>query len=137
MLAWMLIGAVCLTVLLFQCVKRCACPLSSRQEEYWAQYRSSENSLFQHTSAVHARLLAVENVKNFFGFVVLDEEVKGQLAEHQSAACIGSAEWNKVAGNDLYTEKNGVPLYSRLNQWATYSVENDVKSKEEEMQVLN
>lgn len=124
-------------VFLLLCVKRCSSPFGYRQEEYWSQYRSSENTLFQRTAAVHARLLAAENIKSFFGFVALENDEKELLAEHQSASPICSNEWNRVTGVYLYREKNGLPLYSRLNKWATYSLENNMEAMEKEMDVLS
>lgn len=125
-----------LTVFLMLCMKRCSSPLGHQQEDYWSQYRSSEKTLFQRTAAVHARLLAAENVKSFFGFVALEAEEKEQLAEHQRAGPICSTNWNRVTGIYLYREKTGLPLYSRLNKWATYSLENNMEAIEKEMDML-
>jgi len=125
------------TVFLMLCLKRCSSPLGYQQENYWSQYRSNEKTLFQRTAAVHARQLAAENVKTFFGFVALDTDEKEQLAEHQSAGPICSTNWNRVTGVYLYRENKGLPLYSRLNKWATYSLENNVEAMEKEMDVIS
>lgn len=119
------------------CMKRCSSPLGYLQDNYWSQYRSNENALFRNTAAVHARLLAAENVKSFFGFVALEKEEKAQLAEHQNASPICSTNWERVTGVYLYREKNGLPLYSRLNKWSTYSLENNVEAMDKEMDVLS
>ncbi|XP_034754585.1 calcium homeostasis modulator protein 2-like [Etheostoma cragini] len=136
LIGWLLVGGICLTVFLMLCMKRCSSPLGYLQDNYWSQYRSNENALFQNTAAVHARILAAENVKSFFGFVALEKEEKAQLAEHQNASPICSTTWERVTGVYLYREKNGLPLYSRLNKWATYSLENNVEAMEKEMDVL-
>ncbi|XP_023281531.1 calcium homeostasis modulator protein 2 [Seriola lalandi dorsalis] len=137
LIGWLLVAGMSLMVFLILCMKRCSSPLGYLQEDYWSQYRSNENNLFERTAAVHAQLLAAENVKRFFGFVALEKEEKEQLAEHQSASPICSTEWNRVTGVYLYREKNGLPLYSRLNKWATYSLENNVEAMEKEMDVLS
>ncbi|XP_039995815.1 calcium homeostasis modulator protein 2-like [Xiphias gladius] len=136
LIGWLLVAGMSLMVFLLLCLKRCSSPLGYQQEDYWSQYRSNEKTLFQRTAAVHARLLAAENIKNFFGFVALEQEEKEQLAEHQGASPICSTNWNRVTGVYLYREKNGLPLYSRLNKWATYSLENNVEAMEKEMDVL-
>nr|XP_033468771.1 calcium homeostasis modulator protein 2-like isoform X3 [Epinephelus lanceolatus] len=107
------------------------------EEDYWSEYRSNEKTLFQRTASAHALFLAAENVKSFFGFVALEKEEKEQLAEHQSTGPICSTNWNRVTGVYLYREKNGLPLYSRLNKWATYSLENNVEAMEKEMDTFN
>ncbi|KAM9345095.1 calcium homeostasis modulator protein 2-like [Symphorus nematophorus] len=136
LIGWLVVAGMSLAVFLTLCMKRCTSPLGYLQEEYWSVYRSNEKTLFQRTAAVHARLLAAENIKNFFGFVALDNQDKEDLAEHQSASPICSKEWNRVTGVDLYREKNGLPLYSRLNKWATYSQGDDLEAMEKEMEAL-
>ncbi|XP_018549573.1 calcium homeostasis modulator protein 2 [Lates calcarifer] len=137
LIGWLLVAGMSLMVFLMLCMKRCYSPLGYQQEDYWSQYRSNEKILFQRTATVHARLLAAENIKSFFGFVALDKEEREQLAEHQSASPICSTNWNRVTGVYLYREKNGLPLYSRLNKWATYSLENNVEAMEKEMDTLS
>ncbi|XP_020503491.1 calcium homeostasis modulator protein 2 [Labrus bergylta] len=137
LLGWLLVAGLSLAVFLMLCMKRCSSPLGYQQEDYWSQFRSQEKTLFQRTAAVHARLLAAENIKSFFGFVVLDKEEKEQLAEHQSASPVCSTKWNRVTGVYLYREKNGLPLYSRLNKWATYSLENNVEAMDKEMELFS
>ncbi|KAM6997280.1 calcium homeostasis modulator protein 2-like [Tautogolabrus adspersus] len=136
-LGWLLVAGLSLAVFLMLCMKRCSSPLGYQQEDYWSQFRSQEKTLFQRTAAVHARLLAAENIKSFFGFVVLDKEEKEQLAEYQSASPICSNNWNRVTGVYLYREKNGLPLYSRLNKWSTYSLENNVEAMDKEMEMFS
>ncbi|XP_041865651.1 calcium homeostasis modulator protein 2-like [Melanotaenia boesemani] len=137
LIGWLLVAGLSIMVFLTLCVKRCYSPLGYQQENYWSQYRSNENTLFERTAHVHARLLAAENVKSFFGFVVLDKEEKEELMEHKSGSPICSSSWNRVTGVYLYREKNGLPLYSRLNKWATYSLENDTEALEKEMDILS
>ncbi|KAM9365458.1 calcium homeostasis modulator protein 2-like [Pholidichthys leucotaenia] len=137
LIGWLLVAGMSVMVFLMLCMKRCCSPLGYQQEDYWSQYRCSEKILFERTAGVHARLLAAENIKGFFGFVALNKEEKEQLAEHQSATPICSTNWNRVTGVYLYREKNGLPLYSRLNKWATYTVENNVDAMEQEMDMLS
>ncbi|KAM9848085.1 calcium homeostasis modulator protein 2-like [Aulostomus maculatus] len=137
LIGWLLVAGMSLVVFLMMCMKRCSSPLGYQQEDYWSRYRSSEKTLFQRTADVHARLLAAKNVESFFGFVALEKEEKEQLTEHQSASPIYSTEWNRVTGVYLYREKNGLPLYSRLNKWATYNLEHNVEAMEKEMDVLS
>lgn len=125
-----------LMVFLMLCVKRCSSPLGYQQEDYWSLYRAKENTLFQRTAAVHARLLAAENVKSFFGFVALEKEEKEGMPENKGASSISSTNWNRVTGVYLYREKGGLPLYSRLNKWATYSKEGNPDALENEMDML-
>ncbi|XP_074532487.1 calcium homeostasis modulator protein 2-like [Halichoeres trimaculatus] len=136
LMGWLLVAGMSLAVFLMLCMKRCSSPLGYQQEDYWAQYRSEEKHLFQRTAAVHARLLAAENIKRFFGFVSLSKEEQEEIAQHESASPICSTNWNRVTGVYLYREKNGLPLYSRLNKWATYSLENNVEAMDKEMEVF-
>ncbi|XP_034021693.1 calcium homeostasis modulator protein 2-like, partial [Thalassophryne amazonica] len=137
LIGWLVVAGLFLMVFLMLCVKRCSSPFGYLQEDYWSQYRSSEKSLFERTAVVHSRLLAAENVKSFFGFVALDKEEKEELTEHQTAAPICSTDWNRVTGVYLYREKNGLPLYSRLNKWAQYNLDNNPEAMEKEMDVLS
>ncbi|XP_051234176.1 calcium homeostasis modulator protein 2-like [Dicentrarchus labrax] len=137
LIGWLLVAGMSLAVFLMLCMKRCSSPFGYLQEDYWSQYRSNEKTLFQRTAAVHAQLLAAENIKNFFGFVALDKEEKELLAEHQSVSPICSTDWNRVTGVYLYREKNGLPLYSRLNKWATYSLEHNVEAMDKEMDTFS
>ncbi|XP_070772492.1 calcium homeostasis modulator protein 2-like [Enoplosus armatus] len=137
LIGWLLVAGMSLAVFLILCMKRCSSPLGYEQEDYWSQYRSNEKTLFRRTAAVHARLLAADNVKSFFGFVALEKVEKEQLAEHQSASPICNTNWNRVTGVYLYREKNGLPLYSRLNKWATYSLENNMEAMDKEMDVFS
>ncbi|CAJ1066502.1 calcium homeostasis modulator protein 2 [Xyrichtys novacula] len=137
LIGWLLVAGMSLAVFLMLCMKRCSSPLGYQQEDYWSQYRSQEKTLFQRTAAVHARLLAAENIKSFFGFVALEKEEKEQLDEFQSAGPICSTDWNRVTGVYLYRERDGFPLYSRLNKWATYSLEHNVEAMDKEMEVLS
>ncbi|XP_076025428.1 calcium homeostasis modulator protein 2-like [Genypterus blacodes] len=134
LMGWLLVAVMSLTVFIMMCVRRCCSPLGYQQEDYWSQYRSSESSLFHRTAAIHARLLAAENVKNFFGFVATDKEDE-EFAESATPIC--STQWNRVTGVYLYRENNGLPLYSRLNKWAQYNRENNIEAMEKEMDILS
>ncbi|XP_068997981.1 LOW QUALITY PROTEIN: calcium homeostasis modulator protein 2-like [Embiotoca jacksoni] len=138
LIGWLLVAGLSLTLFLMLCMKRCSSPLGYLQEDYWSRYRSNEKVLFERTADAHARLLAADNVKSFFGFVALEKEDKEQLMEHRRAGPICSTDWNRVTGVYLYRENNGLPLYSRLNKWATYSLENNMEEnmEETEMDVL-
>ncbi|KAM9804092.1 calcium homeostasis modulator protein 2-like [Neosynchiropus ocellatus] len=120
LIGWLLVAGMALMVFLHLCLKRCSSPIGYLQESYWSEYRSSEKTLFQKTAAVHARILAAQNVKSFFGFVALDKEEEEQLAEQKNVTPICSTNWDRVTGVYLYREKNGLPLYSRLDKWSTY-----------------
>lgn len=136
-LGWVLVAATSVTVFLLLCLKRCCSPLGYQQESYWSHFRSSEHQLFQRTADVHAKMLAAESVKSFFGFVALDKEEKDELQEHQqNNNPIPSSLWNQITGVYLYRENNGAPLYSRLNKWSNVPTANNTKTKEEEMEML-
>ncbi|KAJ8402747.1 hypothetical protein AAFF_G00364190 [Aldrovandia affinis] len=136
-LGWLLVAMTSVTVFLLMCLKRCCSPLGYQQETYWSHFRSSEHQLFQRTANVHAKILAAESVKSFFGFVALDEAEKGQLQEHQeNKNLIPSSMWNHITGVYLYRENNGDPLYSRLNKWSNFPATNNIEAKEEEMKML-
>ncbi|KTF84320.1 hypothetical protein cypCar_00028417 [Cyprinus carpio] len=98
----------------------------SQQEAYWSQYRSSEQTLFQRTADVHAKYLAAECVKSFFGFVALEDQEKQLLADCKGIkSVIPRKEWNRVTGVYMYRETNDTPIYSRLNKWDMCTKENN------------
>ncbi|KAG7463017.1 hypothetical protein MATL_G00190950 [Megalops atlanticus] len=133
-LGWLLVALSSVTVFLLLCLKRCCSPLGYQQEAYWSHFRSSENQLFNRTADVHAKILAAESVKSFFGFVALDKEEKDQLQEYgEIKNVIPGAQWNQITGVYLYRENKGVPLYSRLNKWSSVPTENNVEAGEKEM----
>ncbi|KAM8851563.1 calcium homeostasis modulator protein 2-like [Synchiropus picturatus] len=136
LIGWLLVAGMALMVFLHLCLKRCSSPIGYLQESYWSEYRSSEKTLFHDTAAVHARLLAAQNVRSFFGFVALGKEEEELLAEQKKLAPICSTNWDRVTGVYLYREKNGLPLYSRLHKWSTYSLGNDLETLEKEMDML-
>uniref|UniRef100_A0A8C6TCF4 Calcium homeostasis modulator family member 2, tandem duplicate 2 n=1 Tax=Neogobius melanostomus TaxID=47308 RepID=A0A8C6TCF4_9GOBI len=135
LIGWLLVAGMAVTVFLLQCVRRCCSPLGYQQEEYWTQYRAAEQNLFHNTAAAHAQLLAIDNVRNFFGFVSLEPEQKELLAEQQNNRPVCSTDWNRVTGVCLYREKSGLPLYSRIHKWATYSLDNP-EEMDKEMNTL-
>uniref|UniRef100_A0AAV2JNL5 Uncharacterized protein n=1 Tax=Knipowitschia caucasica TaxID=637954 RepID=A0AAV2JNL5_KNICA len=121
LIGWLLVATMSVAVFLLKCVRRSCSPLGHQQEEYWSQYRTAERSLFNSTAAAHAQLIAMQNVKSFFGFVSLDSAQKELLGEQPNSRPVCSTDWNRVTGVCLYREKNGLPLYSRIHKWATYS----------------
>lgn len=135
LIGWLLVAGMSVTVFLLLCVRRCCSALGHQQEEYWAQYRAAEQNIFHNTAAAHAQLLAIQNVKNFFGFVSLEPAQKELLAEQENSRPVCSTDWNRVTGICLYREKNGLPLYSRIHKWATYSL-GSAEEMEIEMNVL-
>ncbi|KAJ8360138.1 hypothetical protein SKAU_G00166630 [Synaphobranchus kaupii] len=137
-IGWLLVAVTAVTVFLLLCLKRCCSPLGYQQEAYWSHFRSSEHQLFQRTADVHAKILAAESVKSFFGFVALDKEEKEQLQEHQeNKNLIPSYLWNQITGVYLYRENNGAPLYSRLNKWCNIvPATNNTDARDKEMETL-
>ncbi|XP_049646377.1 calcium homeostasis modulator protein 2 [Suncus etruscus] len=115
---WLLIGTVAILVFLTKCLKHYCSPLSYRQESYWARYRANEDQLFQHTAEVHARVLAANNVRRFFGFVALNKEDEELVAKFPVESTQPRPQWNAITGVYLYRENMGLPLYSRLHKWA-------------------
>ncbi|XP_028324929.1 calcium homeostasis modulator protein 2-like [Gouania willdenowi] len=137
LIGWLLVAGVSLMVFLTLCMKRCSSPLGYQQEHYWSQYHSNEKALFERTAATHSHLLAAENVKSFFGFVALEKDEMELMEEQNKASPICSTDWNRVTGIYLYREKDGFPLYSRLNKWATYNMENNLEAMEKEMEIFS
>ncbi|XP_072292908.1 calcium homeostasis modulator protein 2-like [Eucyclogobius newberryi] len=123
LIGWLLIASMSVIVFLLQCLRQCCSSLGHQQENYWSQYREAERSLFHNTAAAHAQLEAMQNVKSFFGFVSLDPAQKELLEEQLNSRPVCSTDWNRVTGVCLYRENNGLPLYSRVHKWATYSTE--------------
>ncbi|TFK07003.1 retinol-binding protein 4 [Platysternon megacephalum] len=115
---WLLIGVIAVLVFLTKCLKHCCSPLSYLQEGYWSQYRSSEAKLFARTAEVHSKILAANNVKQFFGFVALNKEEKELVEEFPVEGVQPSPQWNAITGVYIYRENKGFPLYSRLHKWA-------------------
>ncbi|XP_003218537.1 calcium homeostasis modulator protein 2 [Anolis carolinensis] len=115
---WMLIGVVAVLVFITKCLKHCCSPLSYRQEAYWDQYRSNETRLFQRTAEVHAKIMAANNVKNFFGFVYLNKEEAEEMEKFVVSCVQPRQQWDAITGVYIYRENNGIPLYSRLHKWA-------------------
>uniref|UniRef100_A0A8C1XF49 Calcium homeostasis modulator family member 2, tandem duplicate 1 n=1 Tax=Cyprinus carpio TaxID=7962 RepID=A0A8C1XF49_CYPCA len=126
LLGWLLVGIISLAVFLLLCLKHCCSTLGYQQEAYWSQYRSSEQTLFQRTADVHAKYLAAECVKSFFGFVALEDQEKQLLADCKGIkSVIPRKEWNRVTGVYMYRETNDTPIYSRLNKWDMCTKENN------------
>ncbi len=99
-------------------MKHCCSTLGYQQEAYWTQYRSNEQALFQRTAEVHAKYHAAECVKNFFGFVALEDQEKKLLEDCKGIkSVIPRMEWNRVTGVYMYREIEDNPVYSRLNKW--------------------
>lgn len=133
-LGWILVAVVSFAVFLVMCGKRCCSPLGYQQEAYWSTYRASEQTLFQRTAEAHAKLRAAENIRTFFGFVALEEQEKGLVTSCQGARqAISNMEWNQITGVYLYRENEGIPLYSRLNKWASFTIGNNTEAIEMDM----
>ncbi|XP_053548423.1 calcium homeostasis modulator protein 2-like [Bombina bombina] len=135
-LGWMLIAIVASSIFLLKCVQHCSSPLSHHQQAYWNQYRTCEKDLFNRTSEVHAKILAANNVKQFFGFVSLDKEEKELINEYKVSEEQPSPQWNEITGVYLYRENKGYPLYSRLHKWAKHIVGNGTEPVSREMALL-
>ncbi|KAG8551647.1 hypothetical protein GDO81_004195 [Engystomops pustulosus] len=135
-LGWILIGVVASTIFLLKCLHHCCSPISYHQEAYWSQYRTSEKDLFNRTAAVHAKVLAASNVKQFFGFVALDKEEKEMVTEYSVDEAQPSPQWNEITGLYLYRENKGFPLYSRLHKWAKKLIGNGTDAGGREMALL-
>lgn len=136
LLGWLLVAGMSVAVFLMLCMKRCSSPLGYLQEDYWARYHANEKCLYERTADVHSRLLAAENIKSLFGFVALDKEEKEQLTGIESTRTIYNRDWNRVTGVYLYRERNGLPLYSRIHKWATYSREDNTDDMVKELDML-
>lgn len=117
-IGWLLVGCVAVSIFLIKCFKHCSSKMSFRQEDYWSQYHSAENSLFNRTSEVHAKILAAANVKQFFGMVSLDKDEKELIKEFPVESVQPTFQWNDITGVYTYQEINGFPVYSRLHKWA-------------------
>ncbi|XP_017319105.2 calcium homeostasis modulator protein 2 [Ictalurus punctatus] len=134
LLGWMLVAIISFTVFLVMCGKRCCSPLGYQQEAYWSSYRANEHALFQRTAEAHAKLRAAESIRTFFGFVALEEQERGLLAAcHGAKLAISNLEWNQITGVYLYRENEGIPLYSRLNKWANFTIGNNTEAIEMDM----
>ncbi|XP_016149600.1 calcium homeostasis modulator protein 2-like [Sinocyclocheilus grahami] len=126
LLGWLLLGIISLAVFLLLCMKHCCSTLGYQQEAYWTQYRSNEQDLFQRTAEVHSKYHAAECVKNFFGFVALENQEKQLLEDCKGIkSVIPRMEWNHVTGVYMYREIDDTPVYSRLNKWDMYTKENN------------
>ncbi|XP_078499826.1 calcium homeostasis modulator protein 2-like [Lissotriton helveticus] len=117
-IGWLLIGSVAVSGFLLKCFKHCSSKISFRQEEYCSKYHSAENTLFNRTSEVHAKILAAANVKQFFGMVALDKDEKEMIKEFPGENVQPTFQWNEITGVYTYKEINGFPVYSRLHKWA-------------------
>ncbi|XP_066475338.1 calcium homeostasis modulator protein 2 [Tiliqua scincoides] len=133
---WLLIGVVAVLVFLSKCLKHCCSPLSYRQELYWNQYRSNETKLFNRTGEVHAKIMAANSVKKFFGFVYLDKEEKELVQEFTVEDPQPRTQWDAISGVYIYRENKGFPLYSRLHKWAKVVMGNSLGPDSQEMAFL-
>lgn len=136
LLGWLLVACLSVAMFLMLCVKRCSSPLGYLQEDYWARYHANEKCLYERTADVHSRLLAAENIRSFFGFVALGKEEKEQLTGIESTRTIDNTDWDRVTGVYLYRKNNGLPLYSRIHKWATYSREDNTDDMVKELDML-
>lgn len=136
LLGWLLVAGMSVAVFLMLCTKRCSSPLGYLQEDYWARYHANEKSLYERTADLHSRLMAADNISSLFGFAALDKAEREQLSAIQSARTVDNTDWRRVTGVYLYREKDGLPLYSRIHKWATYSKEDNTDDMEKELDML-
>ncbi|KAJ1140725.1 hypothetical protein NDU88_007069 [Pleurodeles waltl] len=136
LIGWLLIGGVAVSIFLMKCFKHCCSKISFLQEDYWSQYSSAENTLFNRTSEVHAKILAAANVKQFFGMVALDKDEKEMIKEFPVESVQSTFQWNDITGVYTYKEINGFPVYSRLHKWAKMAVGETTDANGKEMELL-
>uniref|UniRef100_A0A1B8XUR8 Uncharacterized protein n=1 Tax=Xenopus tropicalis TaxID=8364 RepID=A0A1B8XUR8_XENTR len=135
-LGWIMIAVIASTAFLLKCLQHCCSPLSFHQEAYWRQYRYAEKDLFNRTAEVHAKVLAANNVKQFFGFVALDKDEKEIVSQYPVDEAQPSPQWQEITGVYLYRENKGFPLYSRLHKWAKKLTGNGMDPDGREMALL-
>ncbi|NP_001086556.1 calcium homeostasis modulator 2 S homeolog [Xenopus laevis] len=135
-LGWILIAVIASAAFLLKCLQHCCTPLSFHQEDYWKQYRYAEKDLFNRTAEVHAKVLAANNVKQFFGFVALDKDEKDIVSQYPVDEAQTSPQWQEITGVYLYRENKGFPLYSRLHKWTKKVIGNGMDPDGREMALL-
>ncbi|XP_054975164.1 calcium homeostasis modulator protein 2-like [Sorex araneus] len=118
LLGWLLICTVAVVVFLIKCLKACCSMLGYHQEDYRARYLANEEQLLRRTAEAHSLALAANNVKQFFGFVALDEREKELMAKFPKQGTQLILPWEKITGSSQYQEMQGIPLYSLLHKWA-------------------
>ncbi|XP_055976287.1 calcium homeostasis modulator protein 2-like [Sorex fumeus] len=107
-----------LLLLLIKFFQSCCSKFGYRQEDYVARYLANEEQLFQRTAEVRSLAMAAKNVKRFFGFVALNKEDEELVAKFPAKGTHLKLQWDKITGSYLFQEKLGIPLYSRLHEWA-------------------
>ncbi|XP_055976288.1 calcium homeostasis modulator protein 2-like [Sorex fumeus] len=131
-----LLGVALITAIayLLLCFKLCCCfskfnfcfsKFNYRQEAYLTSYLANEERLFQQTAELHSLILAANNVKRFFGFVALNKEDEELVAKFPAKGTHLKLQWDNITGSYLFQEKLGIPLYSRLHEWAQGPCEKD------------
>nr|XP_033796469.1 calcium homeostasis modulator protein 2-like [Geotrypetes seraphini] len=135
-IGWLLLGTVAITVFILKCLKHCCSSLGYQQEEYWSQYRSNESELFKRTAEIHAKMLAAGNIKQFFGFVALDNDEKQLLQEFSTDNVQSTVHWDHITGMHIFRENKGFPIYSRLHKWAMRKSLTDIDPESKETIVL-
>ncbi|XP_061425010.1 calcium homeostasis modulator protein 2-like isoform X2 [Lethenteron reissneri] len=121
LMGWILIGSAGLILFFSMCVRACISPMGHLQATYLSQYLDHEARLFEQTSEVHARSVAANNVRRFFGFLRTEE--KGLPVEsEQNLNQLPGDKWEKITGLcHSFQNNKAYPFYSRLQQWAIQS----------------
>ncbi|XP_055976284.1 calcium homeostasis modulator protein 2-like [Sorex fumeus] len=105
-------------LLLIKFFQSCCSKFGYRQEDYLTRYLANEEQLFERTAEVRSLVMAANNVKRFFGFVALNKEDEELVAKFPAKVTHLKLQWDKITGSYLFQEKLGIPLYSRLHEWA-------------------
>ncbi|XP_055976286.1 calcium homeostasis modulator protein 2-like [Sorex fumeus] len=117
-LGWLFIFSMAILLLVIKFFQSCCSKFGYRQKDYLTRYLANEEQLFQHTAEVRSLTMAANNVKRFFGFVALNKEDEELLAKFPAKGTHLKLQWDKITGSYLFQEKLGIPLYSRLHEWA-------------------
>ncbi|XP_055976836.1 calcium homeostasis modulator protein 2-like [Sorex fumeus] len=117
-LGWLLIFSMAILLLVIKFFQSCGSKFGYRQEDYLTSYLANEERLFQRTAEVHSLVMAANNVKRFFGFVALSQRDKALLAKFPEKGTHLKLQWDNITGSYLFQKKLGIPLYSRLHEWA-------------------
>ncbi|XP_055976832.1 calcium homeostasis modulator protein 2-like [Sorex fumeus] len=117
-LGWLLILSMAILLFLVKFFQSCCSKFGYRQEDYVARYLANEEQLFQRTAEVRSLAMAAKNVKRFFGFVELNKEEEELVAKFPAQDTHPKLQWDKITGSYLFQKKLGIPLYSRLHDWA-------------------
>ncbi|XP_055976290.1 calcium homeostasis modulator protein 2-like [Sorex fumeus] len=117
-LGWLFIFSMANLLLVIKFFQSCGSKFGYRQEAYLTSYLANEERLFQRTAEVRSLAMAANNVKRFFGFVALNKEDEELVAKFPAQGTHLKLQWDKITGSYLFQERLGLPLYSRLHEWA-------------------